>query len=103
MREMNGLQEKTKSTLKFFDDCLCKNSEINVRMLIVQEFGKFGNAFGISVGFEAESLGFEKGLEFFVVGDDTIVNDGEFPVRVRSVIIAVSWLPSGCSYFRPYR
>lgn len=50
----------------------------------MQILAQFGNALSIGFSLELESLASEKGFDLFVVGDDAIVNDGEFPVGVRS-------------------
>lgn len=47
-------------------------------MGIVEEFGKFGNTFGIGVSLELEALAFEESSELFVIGDNTVVNNDEF-------------------------
>jgi hypothetical protein len=53
-------------------------------MLIEDVFGQLGDTFGVGFGLKLESLLFEEELEFLVVGNDTIVNDGEFPCWVGS-------------------
>jgi hypothetical protein len=51
-------------------------------VLVVDVLGQLGNALGVGLGLEAEALALEEGLQLLVVGDDTIVNDGELPVGV---------------------
>lgn len=53
-------------------------------MKVVEVFGELGYALSIRLSFEAETLGLEEGLELFIVGNDAIVDDREFPARVRS-------------------
>lgn len=52
-------------------------------MKAVEVFGDFGDAFGVGVRLEAKTLANEKSLEFFIVGDDTIMNDRKLPFRTR--------------------
>lgn len=81
---VDGFHQKTESTLQLLDDCLCQICEANGWVLVVDVFGQLGNALGIGLGLESESLCGQEGLEFFVVGDDSIVDDGELPVRIGS-------------------
>lgn len=80
---VDGLQQKTESALKLLDDGLCKDGEINVRMLVVNVLGELCNRLSIGVGLELEAPGLQEGFQFFVVGDDTIVNNSKLPVGVR--------------------
>lgn len=97
---MDGLEEQTKSALELFDHSFGQSCKINVWVRIVEVFGEFGNAFSISVSFESEAFTFEEGLEFFVVGDNTVVNNSELPLWVRSRCIspAISLEGLVCSY-----
>jgi hypothetical protein len=54
-------------------------------MLRVDVLGELGNGLGVGLGLKLEALAFEEGLEFLVVGDDAVVDDGEFPIRVGAV------------------
>jgi hypothetical protein len=51
-------------------------------VLVVDVLGQLGNALGVGLGLEAEALALEESLQLLVIGDDTIVNDGELPVGV---------------------
>ena len=55
-------------------------------------------AIGISVRLELEALASEEGLELLVVGDDAIVDNGEFPVGIGSIRCnpGVSLIDRGC-------
>ena len=88
MRVVDRFEEETESTLELLDDGFRKCGEINVRVRIVEEFGKLCNAFCVCVGFKLEAFSFEESLEFFVVGDDAIVDDSKLPLRVRSVEVS---------------
>ena len=55
-------------------------------MGVEEVFGELCNALGIGLGLKAETLALEEGLELFVVGDDTIVNDSELPLGIRAVL-----------------
>lgn len=85
MGVVNGLDEKTVGTLKLLDDSLGQVGETDAGVLVVDVLGQLGNALGIGLGLELEALAREESLELLVVGDDTIVDDGELPVGVRSV------------------
>ena len=84
---VNRLEEKTKCTLQFLDDCLGEDGELDVWVLVEEIFRKFSDAFRVCVGLKAETLGLEKGLQFFVISNDTVVDNGEFPFRVRSKLV----------------
>jgi hypothetical protein len=64
---------------------------------IEEVLGELCNALGIGLGLESETLALEKSLEFFVVGNDTIVNDCELPLGIRSVqgLVKAIWAPAG--------
>jgi hypothetical protein len=86
---VNGLDKKTVSTLKLLDDGLGQVGETDVGVLVVDVLGQLGNALGVGLGLESEALALEKGLELLVVGNDTIVDDGELPRGVRSRLLLV--------------
>ena len=52
---------------------------------LIDIFGKLSNAFGISISFECDTLLFKKSLDFLIVGDNTVVYDGEFVFGVGTV------------------
>lgn len=79
---MHRLEQQTEGTFKFLDDRLGQDCEFNVGMLVIEVLGKLGNAFGIGLGLKAESLALKQGLQFLVVRDDTVVDDGELPSRI---------------------
>lgn len=81
---VNGLDQQTVSTLKLVDDGLRKVDKAQGGVLVVDVLGELGNTFRIGLGLESQALGLEEGLELLVVGDDTVVDDGELPVGVRS-------------------
>ena len=82
VRVVNGLDQQSVSTLKLLDDSLGKVGEANVGVLVVEVLGQLGNALSIGLGLESEALALEQSLEFLVVGNNTIVDNGEFPRRV---------------------
>jgi hypothetical protein len=55
-------------------------------VLVVEVLCELGNALGIGLRLELEALSGEEGLELLVVGDDAIVDDGEFPGGIGSVM-----------------
>ena len=79
---VDRLDEQTVSTLKLLDDSLGQVGEIDLGVLVVDVLGQLGNALSVGLGLETETLAFQQGLELLVVGDDTIVDNGELPVRV---------------------
>lgn len=85
MGEVNRLNKETKSTLELLHDSLCEDSEVNLWLLVEEILGKLSNALGVGLRFKAEALALQQSSEFFVVGDDTIVDNGEFPAQVRPV------------------
>ena len=86
---VDALDKETISTLKLVNDGLGKVGEADLGVLVVEILGQLGNALGIGLGLEPEALALEQGLQFFVVGDDSIVHDGELPGRVGPVGVAV--------------
>lgn len=81
---MDGFHQETESALKFLDDGFAESGEVNVWMRVVEELGEFGNALGVCVAFELEALALKQSLEFFVVGDDAVVNHSELPLGIGS-------------------
>jgi hypothetical protein len=79
---VDGLHQQTESTLKLRNDGLSKSSEVDVGVLVVDVLGELRNALGVGLGLENISLALEKSLELLVVGDDTVVDDGETGGRV---------------------
>lgn len=84
MGVVDRLDEQTVSTLKLGNDGLGQIDEVNTGVEVVQVLGQLRNALGIRLGLELEALGAQQGLELLVVGDDTIVDNREFPSRVGS-------------------
>lgn len=81
---VNGLDEETVSSLKLLNDGLGEVGEANGWVLVVDVLDQLGNAFGIGLSLESEALALKQGLELLVVGDDTIVDNGELPRGVRA-------------------
>jgi hypothetical protein len=80
--KVHTLDQQPISTLELADDSLGQLGETEVRVLVVEVLGELRDALGIRLGLEAEALALEQSLELLVVGDDTVVDDGELPVRV---------------------
>lgn len=103
--EVCRLDQKTVGTLELNNNELGELAEVKVLVLVlvVDEFGKLGDALGIGVRLKLDALGAQKSLELSVVGNDTVVNDSELVVGVRSLGMAVLSLgltvgsPSGVS------
>ena len=53
-------------------------------MFVVKVLGKLGDALRVCFSLEFETLAFKESLELLVIGDDTVMNNCEFPVRVGS-------------------
>jgi hypothetical protein len=60
----------------------------------VDVLGELGNALSVGLGLELEALGLEESLQLLVVGDDTVVDNAELPVGVRSTLRGL-WLAHG--------
>ena len=82
---MYRFEKKPERALKFFDDGLGEDSELNVGMFIVEVLGKLSDAFRVRLRLESETLALEKGLQLLVIRDDAVVNYRKFPVRVGAV------------------
>jgi hypothetical protein len=82
VRVVYALHQQTICTLKLVDDDLGEIGEADARVLVVHKLGQLGDALGICLRLELEALALEKSLELLVVGNDTIVDNGELPVRV---------------------
>ena len=91
--EVHALHEKTESTLQLLDNSLDQAGEVEVRVLVEDELGQLGNGLSIGLGLEAHALGLQEHPQFLVVGDDTVVDDGELPLGVGAVRVAVN--PAG--------
>jgi hypothetical protein len=81
-----GLEEKTESALKLLDDGFCEDSEFDVWVLAIKVLGQLGDAFGVGIGLEAESFGFQQRLQLLIVGNNAIVNNAKLPGRIRAGI-----------------
>jgi hypothetical protein len=62
-------------------------------VLVEDELGQLGNGLSVGLGLEAHALGLQEHPQFLVVGDDTVVDNGELPLRVGAVRVAVE--PAG--------
>jgi hypothetical protein len=82
--EVDRFEQQTKGTLELLDDGLDKGGEVDVRVLVKDVLGQLGNGLGVGLGLECEALGLEQSSQLLVVGDDTIVDDGEFPLGIGS-------------------
>ena len=82
MGVVNRLEEQTIGTLELGNNCLGQVDKVDGWVLVVQVLGQLGNALGIRLGLEAEALGAKEGPQLLVVGDDTVVDDGELPIRI---------------------
>ena len=65
--------------MKLLDDSLGEGQEFDIRMFIVQVLCKLGDTLGIRLSLKLEALPFEEDLEFFIIRDNSIVNDRELP------------------------
>ena len=82
--EVDRLEQQTEGALELLDDGLDEGGEIDVRVLVEDVLGQLCDGLGVGLGLESEALGLEQSSQLLVVGDDTIVNDGELPLGVRS-------------------
>lgn len=89
VRVVDRLDEQAIGALEFLDDGLGEVGETDLGVLVVNVLCELGNALGIGLGLELETLAAEQGLEFLVVCNDTVVDDGELPGGIRAVGVAV--------------
>ena len=82
--EVDRLEQQTEGALKLLDDGLDEGGEVDVRVLIEDVLGQLGDGLCVGLGFEYKALGLEQSFQLLVIGDDTIVNDGELPLGVGS-------------------
>lgn len=80
---VDRLDKETKGTLELLDDSLDERWEAQVWVLSVDVLCELGNGLGICLRLELEALALKQGLEFLVVCDDSVVDDGKLPVGVR--------------------
>lgn len=83
--EVDRLEQQTEGALELLDDGLDEGCEVNVGVFIEDVLGQLGDGLCVGLGLEYKALGLEQSSQLLVVGDDTIVNDGELPLGVRSV------------------
>jgi len=93
MGVVDRLEEETEGTVELLDDSLGEGREFQIRLSIVNVFCELGYGFGVGVGLEAETLGFEESLQFLIVCDDAIVDNGEFPRGVGAMRSALEAEP----------
>lgn len=98
-REVDRLEDEREGPLELLDDALDERGEVGLATLgrVVEVLAENGNRLGVSVALKLEASLLENHAEFPEVGDDTVVDDGEFVGRVRSVRVAVqrAWLTVG--------
>ena len=75
MGVVNGLDEKTESTLEFLDDSLDQGGEAEVGVLRVNILGKLRDSFSVGLSLEFVALALEQSLQLLVVCDDTVVDN----------------------------
>lgn len=85
MGEVNGLDEETEGALELLDHSLDERREAQLGVLGVDVLCELGNSLSVSLGLKFEALALKQSLQLLVVCDDTIVDDGEFPVGVGPV------------------
>jgi len=91
--EVDALHQKTKGTLQLLDDGLDEAGEVEVGVLIEDVLGQLSDGLSVGLGLETHALGLQKHPQFLVVGDDTVVDDGELPLGVGTVRVAID--PAG--------
>ena len=91
--EVHALHEKTESTFQLLDNSLDQAGEVEVWVLVEDELGQLSDGLSVGLGLKAHALGFEEHPQFLVVGDDTVVDNGELPLGVGAVRVAVD--PAG--------
>jgi len=79
-------------TYQLLDDGLDKRSEGQVSIglfSVIDILCELGNTLSVSLALKDIAILLQDSLELLVVGDDTVVNDGELAGRVRSVRMRV--------------
>jgi len=87
--EVDALHQKTEGTLQLLDDGLDEAGEVEVGVLIEDVLGQLGNGLSVGLGLETHALGLQEHAQFLVVCDDTVVDNGELPLGVGAVRVAV--------------
>ena len=92
MWEMGRLDQQTESAFQLLNNGFGEGGEVDTWVCIVDEFGQLCDTFGIGFGLELEAFRLEDGLEFLVVGDDTVVDDGELEIWVGSICLKHAYI-----------
>lgn len=79
---MYRLQQQTESSLELGNDRFSEGGEVDVLVLVVDVLGQFGDTFCVGLTLENLSFAFQELLQFFIVCDDTVVDNGESEGRV---------------------
>lgn len=86
---MYTLQQQTERALQLLNDGLGQGGEVDCGVLVKDVLGQLRNRLGIRLRLKLHALTLQQLLELLVVGDDTIVDDRELPLRVGAVWVAV--------------
>lgn len=83
--KVDRFDEQAVGALELGDDGLGQVDKVEVGVLVVEVLCELGNALSVGLGLKFVALGAQEGLKLLVVGDDSVVDDGKLPGRVRSV------------------
>ncbi|KAH3668631.1 hypothetical protein OGAPHI_002385 [Ogataea philodendri] len=86
---MDGFHQQTVGALQLVQNFLRELIELQVVVFVEIIFEQLGNNFSIGVGIENIAFTFQKGLQFSVIGDDTIMDHDELVFRVGRLRMAV--------------
>jgi hypothetical protein len=83
---MDTLEEQSISALKFPHNKLGELREVDVAFLLIKDvLGELGNTLGVGLCLEDVSLVLENGLQFAVVGNDTVVDNDKLGLGIAPV------------------
>jgi len=88
--EMRALDNQSKSSFEGIGDRSNKLGERNALVLVEDVLAKLGNGLSIGLALKNESLLRQLILELSIVGDDSVMDDNELVILVRSVRMRVS-------------
>lgn len=84
---VDTLEEQCVCSLEFTNDKFGELRKVDVALLLIKDvLGEFSDTFGICFRFEHVSLVLKDGLQFAVIGDDTIVDDNKLSFRITPTI-----------------
>ena len=75
MRVVDGLDEKTESTLELLDNSLDQRGKAEIGVLRVDVLGELCDSFSVGLSLEFVTLALKQSLQLLVVCDNTVVDN----------------------------